>query len=77
MRILVTDGNEAIRVETHDRPDPNRASFSERFVRLERLETSVFDTVTILGPGALGVFGVQSFCVNGVRDAIFTGMREE
>ncbi|MCU4743267.1 zinc-dependent alcohol dehydrogenase [Natronoglomus mannanivorans] len=43
---------------------------------MKRLETSVTDTAAVLGPGALGLFGVQLLRARGVRDVVLTGTRE-
>lgn len=44
---------------------------------MKRVETSVSDTAAILGPGSLGLFGVQLLHAWGIRDVILTGTREE
>lgn len=44
---------------------------------LKRIETSVTDTAAVLGPGSLGLFGVQLLRARGVEDVILTGTREE
>ncbi len=44
---------------------------------MQRLETSVSDTAAVLGPGSLGLFGVQLLRAWGVRDVVLTGTREE
>lgn len=44
---------------------------------LNRIETSVTDTAAVLGPGSLGLFGVQLLRARGVEDVILTGTREE
>lgn len=44
---------------------------------LKRIETTVSDTAAVLGPGSLGLFGVQLLRARGVRDVILTGTREE
>jgi 2-desacetyl-2-hydroxyethyl bacteriochlorophyllide A dehydrogenase len=44
---------------------------------MQRLETSVSDAAAVLGPGSLGLFGVQLLRAWGVRDVVLTGTREE
>lgn len=44
---------------------------------MKRIETSVSDTAAVLGPGSLGLFGVQLLRARGVEDVILTGTREE
>ncbi|WP_135536170.1 zinc-dependent alcohol dehydrogenase [Halostella pelagica] len=44
---------------------------------LRRVETSVTDTAVVLGPGSLGLFGVQLLRARGVRDIVLTGTRDE
>ena len=42
---------------------------------MDRIDISVSDTAAVLGPGALGLFGVQLLRVEGVDDVILTGTR--
>ena len=44
---------------------------------LDRIETSVTDTAAVLGPGSLGLFGVQLLAAHGVEDIVLTGTRAE
>jgi 2-desacetyl-2-hydroxyethyl bacteriochlorophyllide A dehydrogenase len=44
---------------------------------VKRVETSVTDTAAVLGPGSLGLFGVQLLQARGVADVILTGTRAE
>ena len=44
---------------------------------MDRLEMSFSDTAAVLGPGSLGLFGVQLLRARGVDDVILTGTREE
>lgn len=44
---------------------------------MNRITSSVSDTAAVLGPGSLGLFGVQLLRAQGVRDVILTGTREE
>lgn len=44
---------------------------------MNRLDTSFSDTAAVLGPGSLGLFGVQLLRNRGVEDVILTGTREE
>lgn len=44
---------------------------------MKRIETSVSDTAAVLGPGSLGLFGVQLLRSRGVEDVILTGTRDE
>lgn len=44
---------------------------------LQRVETQFDDVGAVLGPGSLGLFGVQLLQQQGVNDIILTGMREE
>lgn len=44
---------------------------------LQRISTSFTDTAAVLGPGSLGLYGVQLLRAQGVKDVILTGTREE
>jgi 2-desacetyl-2-hydroxyethyl bacteriochlorophyllide A dehydrogenase len=44
---------------------------------MQRVETSYTDTAAVLGPGSLGLFGVQLLKAQGVEDVVLTGTREE
>lgn len=44
---------------------------------LRRVDTSFTDTAVVLGPGSLGLFGVQLLGSQGVDDIVLTGTREE
>lgn len=44
---------------------------------MNRIDTSFSDTAAVLGPGSLGLFGVQLLRAQGVEDVILTGTREE
>ncbi|ADQ68871.1 theronine dehydrogenase-like Zn-dependent dehydrogenase (plasmid) [Halogeometricum borinquense DSM 11551] len=44
---------------------------------LQRVSTSFDDTGVVLGPGSLGLYGVQLLRAQGVKDVILTGTREE
>lgn len=44
---------------------------------LQRVETRFDDVGAVLGPGALGLFGVQLLRRQGVDDVVLTGTREE
>ncbi|NGM70627.1 alcohol dehydrogenase catalytic domain-containing protein [Natronolimnobius sp. AArcel1] len=44
---------------------------------MDRIDISVSDTAAVLGPGALGLFGVQLLRAKGVDDVILTGTRPE
>jgi len=44
---------------------------------MQRVETSYTDTAAVLGPGSLGLFGVQLLTAKGVEDVVLTGTREE
>lgn len=44
---------------------------------MDRIDISVSDTAAVLGPGALGLFGVQLLRAEGVDDVILTGTRPE
>ncbi|SDR04887.1 zinc-dependent alcohol dehydrogenase [Natronobacterium texcoconense] len=44
---------------------------------LQRVETSFTDTAAVLGPGSLGLFGVQLLKARGVEDIVLTGTRQE
>lgn len=44
---------------------------------MQRIETSFTDTAAVLGPGSLGLFGVQLLRAAGVEDIVLTGTREE
>ncbi len=44
---------------------------------MQRVETSYTDTAAVLGPGSLGLFGVQLLKAKGVEDVALTGTREE
>jgi len=43
---------------------------------LKRVETEFTDSAAVLGPGSLGLFGVQLLHARGVEDVILTGTRE-
>lgn len=44
---------------------------------MKRLETSVSDTAAVLGPGSLGLYGVQLLHAWGIDDVLLTGTRRE
>lgn len=44
---------------------------------LQRVETRFSDTAAVLGPGSLGLFGVQLLRAQGVADVVLTGTRDE
>ena len=44
---------------------------------MKRIETSFTDTAAVLGPGSLGLFGVQLLRAAGVDDVVLTGTRDE
>ncbi|WP_440772566.1 zinc-dependent alcohol dehydrogenase [Natronorubrum sp. DTA28] len=44
---------------------------------LSRVETTFTDTAAVLGPGSLGLFGVQLLRAQGVEDIVLTGTRDE
>lgn len=44
---------------------------------MKRVQTSFTDTAAVLGPGALGLYGVQLLRAQGVEDVILTGTRDE
>lgn len=44
---------------------------------LQRVETSFTDTAAVLGPGSLGLYGVQLLRARGVKDVVLTGTRDE
>ncbi|WP_121744857.1 zinc-dependent alcohol dehydrogenase [Natronorubrum halophilum] len=44
---------------------------------MNRVETSFTDTAAVLGPGALGLYGVQLLRAQGVTDVVLTGTRDE
>lgn len=44
---------------------------------MKRVETDVTDTAAVLGPGSLGLYGVQLLRARGVEDVILTGTRDE
>ena len=44
---------------------------------MNRVETAVTDTAAVLGPGSLGLYGVQLLQARGVEDVILTGTRDE
>jgi 2-desacetyl-2-hydroxyethyl bacteriochlorophyllide A dehydrogenase len=44
---------------------------------MKRVETAVTDTAAVLGPGSLGLYGVQLLRARGVEDVLLTGTREE
>jgi 2-desacetyl-2-hydroxyethyl bacteriochlorophyllide A dehydrogenase len=44
---------------------------------MDRIDISVSNTAAVLGPGALGLFGVQLLRAEGVDDVILTGTRPE
>lgn len=44
---------------------------------IQRIDTNVSDTAAVLGPGSLGLFGVQLLRAQGVEEVILTGTREE
>lgn len=44
---------------------------------MQRVDTSFTDTAAVLGPGALGLFGVQLLRTKGVDDVVLTGTRDE
>ena len=43
---------------------------------MQRVETRFTDTAAVLGPGSLGLFGVQLLRAQGVDDVILTGTRD-
>ncbi|MFP9190122.1 zinc-dependent alcohol dehydrogenase [Natronosalvus vescus] len=43
---------------------------------LQRIQTSFTDTAAVLGPGSLGLYGVQLLRAQGVKDIVLTGTRE-
>lgn len=44
---------------------------------MQRIQTSFTDTAAVLGPGSLGLYGVQLLRSQGVKDIILTGTRDE
>ena len=44
---------------------------------LKRTQTSFTDTAAVLGPGSLGLYGVQLLRAQGVKDIVLTGTRDE
>lgn len=44
---------------------------------MQRVETRFTDTAAVLGPGSLGLFGVQLLRAKGVDDVVLTGTRDE
>ncbi|WP_435320930.1 zinc-dependent alcohol dehydrogenase [Haloarchaeobius sp. TZWSO28] len=44
---------------------------------LQRVSTDFTDTAAVLGPGSLGLYGVQLLRAQGVKDVILTGTRDE
>lgn len=44
---------------------------------MQRVDTSYTDTAAVLGPGSLGLFGVQLLKAQGVEDVVLTGTRDE
>lgn len=44
---------------------------------MQRISTSFTDTAAVLGPGSLGLYGVQLLRAQGVKDVILTGTRDE
>lgn len=44
---------------------------------MKRVDISFDDTAAVLGPGALGLFGVQLLRAQGVDDVVLTGTRDE
>lgn len=44
---------------------------------LQRVPTSFTDTAVVLGPGSLGLYGVQLLRSRGVTDVVLTGTRDE
>jgi threonine dehydrogenase-like Zn-dependent dehydrogenase len=44
---------------------------------LKRLQISFTDTAAVLGPGSLGLYGVQLLRAQGVSDVILTGLHDE
>jgi len=44
---------------------------------VQRVETSFTDTAVVLGPGSLGLYGVQLLQAQGVDDIVLTGTRDE
>lgn len=44
---------------------------------LERVPTAFTDTAAVLGPGALGLYGVQLLRARGVDDVVVTGLLDE
>ncbi|USZ72402.1 zinc-dependent alcohol dehydrogenase [Natronosalvus halobius] len=43
---------------------------------LQRIQTSFTDTAAVLGPGSLGLYGVQLLRAQGVKDIVLTGTRK-
>ncbi|WP_312907854.1 zinc-dependent alcohol dehydrogenase [Natronosalvus caseinilyticus] len=43
---------------------------------LQRVQTSFTDSAAVLGPGSLGLYGVQLLRAQGVKDVVLTGTRE-
>ncbi|MFC7215887.1 zinc-binding dehydrogenase [Saliphagus sp. GCM10025334] len=43
---------------------------------LQRIQTSFTDTAAVLGPGSLGLYGVQLLRAQGVKDVVLTGTRD-
>lgn len=43
---------------------------------LQRIQTSFTDTAAVLGPGSLGLYGVQLLRAQGVKDIVLTGTRD-
>lgn len=44
---------------------------------MNRIQTSFTDTAAVLGPGSLGLYGVQLLRAKGVKDIVLTGTRDE
>lgn len=44
---------------------------------MQRVKTSFTDTAAVLGPGSLGLYGVQMLQAQGVDDIVLTGTRDE
>ncbi len=44
---------------------------------MQKIQTSFDDTAAVLGPGSLGLYGVQLLRAQGVKDVILTGTRDE
>ncbi len=44
---------------------------------LRRAETQFSDTAVVVGPGSLGLYGVQLLRARGVKDVVLTGIRDE